>query len=208
MKLSERLFNHYGAFGEEETAFVDSFENKYNDDEKENLYREITRGRNKNLGAPDVHFLEHIFKVQKPQNAKRYFWSVCTKCKTHYWYSMPFCPTCWDNGFLSSEHTVKVSDEKPNRDKVVRYNKDYTQCVEMGGKPTEKICYNCENRHNGYCAGFGRIDYKCTQNQWDYCGCRDCCIRFKKQNEAFEKLKQEKGTVNLIPIQKIGEVVE
>ena len=197
MTLSERIYNYYGGLDDEEKAFVDGIENRYSEEEKEKLFKEITTRRNKRLGAPDVYLLESVFKAQKPKNSRRYFWSVCNHCKTEYWYTLPFCPTCWDNGYRNSEHTVRVSDEKPY-DKVVRYNKDYTQCVEMGGTPDEKICYDCEHRNFGACGGFGKSDFNCTN--FRECPCKQCCVERKRKNETFNRMAQEKNVLNLIPI--------
>lgn len=188
MRLSEKLFNYYGAFGEEEIAFVDSMESKFNDDQKEKLFKEITTGRNKKLGAPDVRFLEHIFKTQKPKNAKRYFWSVCTKCKTEYWYSMVYCPNCWSNGIVNEEHTVKTSEERPKN--VIRFNKSYIHPLKLKATaPDEKVCYNCECR--GYfCRNFGNPDFECSRNDYDYCPCKACCVAMKDGEREWRKQKE------------------
>lgn len=204
MTLSERIYNFYGGLGEDERAFIDGFESRYSEEEKERLFKEITTKRNKRLGAPDVSFFEYIFKVQKPKNSKRYFWAVCAECKGEYWYTLPFCPHCWKNGLKCDTRSVRISDERPPAN-VLRLNKEYTCGAETGCELTgEKICYDCSEQELSFCYDFGKPSPNCDRNKWEYCKCRECCAKARMNNAKWDMQTEKKTLSFAVPFRKVG----
>lgn len=199
--LVERLESYFGVSEDSETNdFIIKEVAKYNEQGQDELYRWIVDNRAKRFGFPDISFMQKAFKAVRPSNARKYFWAVCSRCKSPYWYSMPFCPKCWDNGTACNSRAVKISPEKPQI-RIARYNKDYTLNAEISGNSSgEKICYDCENRELSFCQHFGDYEYTCPQSDFYYCKCKQCCTEKKRNREKWDKAFADKNPMEGTPL--------
>lgn len=177
--LVERLESYFGMSDTETAGYILKREQAYDESGLEDIYQWVITNRNRRFGFPDVSFMGKAFAAIKPRGEKTYFWAVCSECGGGYWNNLPYCPHCWEKGFLCSSRAVHTGKEKPPVN-VIRYNKPYTGGIEKGQDAKELICYDCASREMSWCSWFGNPDHECRE--FRECRCKSCCVIAKKFN--------------------------
>lgn len=203
MTLSEKILNYYGSLGDEEKKFIDSFEDKISEEDKEKLFKEIITKKSKRFSAPDVAFLNSVFVSKSAKKESLYYWAVCVECNGEYCYTLPFCPHCWAKGFICSTKAVKTSEFKPPIS-VARFNKEYTCGAEKGNFSPERICYDCKNKEFSYCYFFGSTTKTNIKKNCETCKCKECCQIAQIANAKWNMAQSQKKTTSFaVPFRKI-----
>ena len=194
-ELKDSLIAYYKVYPQTEILkHVKTLERK-GEEYKKALYSELVKTNSKNFGFPD---LAAFFKAENSGDVKnavnsesdrRTYWAVCDRCKTYYDYQLFCCPVCYANGHRIMSRSVKVSETGVVPEKLIRLNLTSPSVQIISGLN----CFTCSERENSYCFHFGKPGYSCPQSDFDYCGCKKCCITAKKKNQEEEKRQKEEG---------------
>ena len=178
--LIDKLRDYYGLPDSEQTEYINKNVLGMTEADQDALAAKIIETRSKRYGFPDIAFLSKYVK-DVSKKTKKYYWSVCDDCGAEFSYSFMRCPKCHLAGKQSSGYKVRVSENPPPHN-VINWNlttfntaDNYTNCV------------ICEHRDTGYCRWFGNPNHTCSQSDYEYCDCKQCCAKHKKANAAMLK---------------------
>lgn len=172
--LLTRLTEYYGIPGEAQKSFIDARTQGMPENRQDEIAQAIIEERTKRFGFPDVSVLSKYLPQRGTNTSHKYYWCVCNDCGAEYDYGFITCPSCFQAGKKSSGYTVKVSEYQPPI-KVIRWNKNSLS----GG---ENSCIECQNKNNSYCRNFGNPNWTCNQSDYEYCNCKKCCAKRKREN--------------------------
>lgn len=127
-----------------------------------------------------------------------YYWRRCTKCKTNYGLNTLVCKKCYKetenkpegSALLKFSNLILCEGEK--RPFLELMNIDYPLDENVQNILKVKGCYDCNT--NFYCANFGRVKdrdgklFSCSKEDFEYCPCKQCCVRVKKFNANAERV--------------------
>lgn len=175
--LLEKLRDYYGFPDVEQSEFINKKVLGLTEAQQNAIADRIIEARSKRFGFPDISILAKYLNEAAPEKKTRnFYWAVCDDCKAEYDYRFERCPVCHLAGKRSSGYKVRVSNEGIPA-KVIRWNQE---TFHPDGK--HKYCITCDHRDSGFCRWFGEPEHSCSQSDYEYCECKQCCALHKKAN--------------------------
>lgn len=182
--LFDKLSDYYGCTDDETEDFVHTQEKNLTAEEQAEIYSAIIQKRSKRYGFPDIAALSEFFKKRK-DNAKTYSWCVCKDCKAEYALNFISCPSCYKkDGKRNKGYTIRMSDTRPGSNVIMWNQTSFTKADE-----NDLICLNCTmtNVDGHYCYFFGDPNHVCSNERFNECPCKACCVRHKKANAHLKR---------------------
>lgn len=175
----DEIKSYYGDIDVEAECFINDMIGKYTNNEIVELKRSFFAKFPKNQ-FPDIAGISKFFDNNKPKNSV-YFWSKCDNCGKYFDYKFYTCPHCYRKDKKAYSYKVVKSAVKPPAS-TIRWNMTWFT-------DTEKTCLDCENADDGFCPHFGNFEYQCSREQFEYCRCKQCCLKFRSTNRKMSEGK-------------------